>query len=195
METRSLINKIQNMPGAVSWGLVLREQVINIIRAHLASPEVVWQVADALFENEKKTMGDAWYHPSETLKGLGSTSAEPWINNAKVAIESIMGDASQEGAGVETSADAALQPSPASASEICLLDPDMPAQELRLHMGELTANEVRVARAAIAWANTRQCKPVLVSLKEVCEAYHWNNATVERGIKAVLDAAGVKYVE
>lgn len=36
-----------------------------------------------------------------------------------------------------------------------LLNPDMPAQELRLHMGELTADELRVARAAIAWANTR----------------------------------------
>ncbi len=35
------------------------------------------------------------------------------------------------------------------------LDPDMPVAELRLHMGELTADEVRVARAAIAWANTR----------------------------------------
>jgi 3'(2'), 5'-bisphosphate nucleotidase len=35
-----------------------------------------------------------------------------------------------------------------------LLNPDMPTQELRLHMGELTANEVLVARAAIRWANS-----------------------------------------
>ena len=35
-----------------------------------------------------------------------------------------------------------------------LLDPDMPAQELRLHMGEMTAQEERTARAAIRWANT-----------------------------------------
>lgn len=34
-----------------------------------------------------------------------------------------------------------------------MLDPDMPAQELRLHMGEMTAQEVRTARAAIRWAN------------------------------------------
>lgn len=33
------------------------------------------------------------------------------------------------------------------------LNPDMPAQELRLYMGELTASEMRVARAAIRWAN------------------------------------------
>lgn len=36
-----------------------------------------------------------------------------------------------------------------------LLDPNMPAQELRLHMGELTTDELSVARAAIQWANTR----------------------------------------
>lgn len=36
-----------------------------------------------------------------------------------------------------------------------LLDPYMKADDLRLHMGELTANEVLVARAAIRWANTR----------------------------------------
>lgn len=36
-----------------------------------------------------------------------------------------------------------------------LLDPKMPAQELRLHMGELTSDEMRVARAAIEWANAR----------------------------------------
>lgn len=36
------------------------------------------------------------------------------------------------------------------------LDPDMPVQKLRLHMGELTASEVRVARAVIAWANLIQ---------------------------------------
>lgn len=36
-----------------------------------------------------------------------------------------------------------------------LLNPDMPAEEMRLHMGEMTAQEVRTARAAIRWANTR----------------------------------------
>lgn len=39
-----------------------------------------------------------------------------------------------------------------------LLDPDMPAQEMRLHMGEMTAQEMRTARAAIRWANTRQAE-------------------------------------
>lgn len=33
------------------------------------------------------------------------------------------------------------------------LNPDMPADELRLHLGELTENEVHVARAAIRWVN------------------------------------------
>lgn len=36
-----------------------------------------------------------------------------------------------------------------------LLDPEMPSQELKLHMGELTTQEERTARAAIRWANTR----------------------------------------
>lgn len=35
-----------------------------------------------------------------------------------------------------------------------LLDPDMPTQELLLHMGELTESEIMVARSAIRWANT-----------------------------------------
>lgn len=34
-----------------------------------------------------------------------------------------------------------------------LLDPDMPAEEMRLHMGELSPQELRTARAAIRWAN------------------------------------------
>ena len=45
-----------------------------------------------------------------------------------------------------------------------LLDPEMPTQQLRLHMGELTSNELRVARAAIAWASTRS-RPVDAALK------------------------------
>ena len=32
---------------------------------------------------------------------------------------------------------------------------DMPAQELRLHLGEMTAQEERTARAAIGWANAQ----------------------------------------
>lgn len=36
-----------------------------------------------------------------------------------------------------------------------MLNPEMPDSELRLHMGELTANELRVARAAIQWANAK----------------------------------------
>lgn len=36
-----------------------------------------------------------------------------------------------------------------------LLDPDMPDQQLRLHMGELTTQGVHDVRAAIRWANSR----------------------------------------
>lgn len=34
------------------------------------------------------------------------------------------------------------------------LNPDMPTQELLLHMGELTQSEILTARAAIRWANS-----------------------------------------
>ena len=48
-----------------------------------------------------------------------------------------------------------VRPSPAAPpAQEALLNPDMPTQELRLHMGELTTDEVLVARAAIRWANT-----------------------------------------
>lgn len=35
-----------------------------------------------------------------------------------------------------------------------MLDPEMPDQQLRLHMGELTGSEMLVARAAIRLANS-----------------------------------------
>lgn len=44
-------------------------------------------------------------------------------------------------------------------STISLLDPDMPEQELKLHMGELTEDEVLVARAAIRWTNEHMLIP------------------------------------
>jgi len=47
--------------------------------------------------------------------------------------------------------EAGSTPAPAP---IHLLDPDMPAQELRLHMGEMTDQELLTARAAIGWANS-----------------------------------------
>jgi hypothetical protein len=43
-----------------------------------------------------------------------------------------------------------------------LLNPDMPSQQIRLHMGEMTAQEERTARAAIAWAN----KTVLAAIEK-----------------------------
>lgn len=42
-----------------------------------------------------------------------------------------------------------------------MLDPEMPAQEMRLHMGEMTAQEMRTARAAIRWANNVAGKSAL----------------------------------
>lgn len=53
-----------------------------------------------------------------------------------------------------------------------LLNPDMPDQELRLHMGELTASEIRVARAAIAWANSSLRQDITDILSPV-QDYSW----------------------
>jgi hypothetical protein len=40
-----------------------------------------------------------------------------------------------------------------------IIDPDMPADQLRLHMGELTPREMNVARAAIRWVNSTSKDP------------------------------------
>ena len=46
---------------------------------------------------------------------------------------------------------------------------DMPAQELRLHLGEMTAQEERTARAAIRWANIERDREVDSLRREVDE--------------------------
>lgn len=49
-----------------------------------------------------------------------------------------------------------------------ILDPDMPMQELRLHMGEISNSESLVAKAAIRWANSaKQPQPVLAAEGDV----------------------------
>lgn len=57
------------------------------------------------------------------------------------------------------------------------IDPDMPAQQLRLHMGEMTAQEMRTARAAIRWTNSRAAEILAAAQSEIatlrakCERY------------------------
>lgn len=74
------------------------------------------------------------------------------------------------------------------------VDPDMPTQQLRLHMGELTASEVRVARAAIRWANSQRQlpaqewkpidtapkdgAPVIVGRKNASSQAYWEQSTI-----------------
>jgi hypothetical protein len=36
-----------------------------------------------------------------------------------------------------------------------LLNPDMPSEQIKLHMGEMSAQDVRNVRAAIRWANEK----------------------------------------
>jgi Zn finger protein HypA/HybF involved in hydrogenase expression len=36
-----------------------------------------------------------------------------------------------------------------------LLNPDMPSEQIKLHMGEMSAQDIRNVRAAIRWANKK----------------------------------------
>lgn len=47
-----------------------------------------------------------------------------------------------------------------------MLDPDMPRQELLFHTGEMTAQEIRTARAAIRWANSA-INPIIEKLERI----------------------------
>ena len=53
------------------------------------------------------------------------------------------------------------------------VNPDMSEQELRLHLGELTAQEARTARAAIRWANAVQA-PVIAAAKALDRSEGWD---------------------
>ena len=65
------------------------------------------------------------------------------------------------------------------------LNPDMPVQELRLHMGELTTDEVLVARAAIRWANSqKEARVPLTSEQQRCIAEAHNVAACEEYFNA-----------
>lgn len=78
-----------------------------------------------------------------------------------------------------------------------LIDPLMPAQEMRLHMGEMTSQELRTARAAIAWANSEaaalieQQDAVIASLsKALAEiSKSWPDSFAARTARAALLAA------
>lgn len=81
----------------------------------------------------------------------------------------------------------------ASSNLYQLLNPDMPDQELRLHMGELTVSEVRVARAAIAWANTRmeantEAEELAKGLLEIIDSQKQTHDALIKKVKIATDA-------
>lgn len=51
-----------------------------------------------------------------------------------------------------------------------LVDPDMPAEDLRLHMGELHSRELPIVRAAIRWANSAAQARIEAVRRETVEA-------------------------
>lgn len=106
---KTLIEKLQELKNNDTdwdnsyWNQSI-ERCINIAREHFASPELVEQM--------RQTM-----QRESIVTGVNKETINYTIDCKKAAmetIESIMGDASHEGAGVDFSADAALQPSPAS---------------------------------------------------------------------------------
>lgn len=93
--------------------------------------------------------------------------------------------------------------------EISLLNPDMRADEILLHMGEMTAQEMRTARAAIGWANhvakgnppyKWPIEPVssapvsLAIIYDRYEAAKMTGATEKHALELALQAAGLAYV-
>lgn len=76
--------------------------------------------------------------------------AEAWLD-ASVDFEEGLVDMAQTNALIQ----ALLQ----ALKAIPTVDPDMPTQQLKLHMGELTAQEERIALAAIRWAGGVKAVP------------------------------------
>lgn len=114
---------------------------------------------DAALLAAAERMRDAMVHamrsadrptPSEELKGV---QKEAWEAYKAIAGDSIT--LRLQGKSAYDVVDAGIQVA-LQAAQACKtkpLDPDMPSQEIRLAMGELTPDELLVARAAIRWAN------------------------------------------
>lgn len=80
------------------------------------------------------------------------------------------------------------------------LDPEMRADEMRLHMGELTSGEVRVARAAISWANASFKSALIETLENTrlpsnMSGKLGNHFFDEKSYNAAIDAAIEKIKE
>lgn len=71
-----------------------------------------------------------------------------------------------------------------------MLDPDMPAEEIRLHMGEMTPDEVLLARAAISWANSYRPRfETIEGLDEALAHYDGDHGLRYDDIPTVMEAA------
>lgn len=141
------------------------------------------EYAIAVFENLKTTKQEALYdHPPASdallvalmlakdcvtyMRGKGIVSCAAFLRgnkDGKLAVTIALDKMDATLANIDEAIKLAdNKPSPTIHNETCdqpginKLNPDMPTQELLLHMGELTRNEIKVARAAIRWANT--CK-------------------------------------
>lgn len=193
----SLIDKLQaiEFDGSDRRGAEVFKQAKNsflhVIRQHTAAPDVELVTAYRLAEH--------WRKIAYEVAGVTEEEVQDFLK--KQAAIAAMGSVChpRQSDNVEE-----LQ-----RGEICLLNPDMPQQELLLHMGEMSRDEIRVARAAIRWANTRRPMPVMGDeakrlkiaiggLRSIAygDPRTWPNCNaVDVAKQALLDCGGEKYVD
>ncbi len=119
------------------------------------------QVEAATAAAEYESDGNYWHHFCEkrmaeaVLRALEALPPPPHEEMVEVVKNTMISKGCGDGSAkiLAKAAIAALSPW-LNRSNSTPLDPDMPVDQLRLHMGELTASEIRVARAAIRWANS-----------------------------------------
>lgn len=127
------------------------------------------------------------------IAARSTVSLEPWLET-KHAINAALhnkGDAftrkDEEVADINLSVSA---PSPISPCEISVVESDYKSGYAAGYNDGYKDGVSPVCSLATGEEIT---KPVAVSLAQMCDAYRWNNNTIEKGVKAVLDAAGISY--
>lgn len=129
---------------------------LQIIRFGRAADEESWRIASNPWSGVYLTP-DEWGIVMRKALTAPLLGAMPHNNPASLSPDILSSD------GDAQIAIMGLHAAPMDAwdgGDLSLLDPDMPDQELRLHMGELSGSEIAAARAAIRWANSKIAKPL-----------------------------------
>lgn len=165
----SVSNETDNKPDAAAGGDVVEWHPKYVEHGHFGE-EIV---RSTLLENHVYLQGNSGDVYRVWLDSVGMPSIECTERNAPLPTRPAIARAGQD-AGA-------------------LLDPDMPAQELRLHCGEMTAGEERTGRACIRWANSVRAEHPSVTvadLQPIREAL----MTARDNAQFVLDKCDHKYI-